>query len=304
MNATEINEKLKESLEKQIKVYPCKNLRASNLGHPCERYLYLLIKHWDERKPHDAGLQSIFNLGNKIEEFTIENLKKAGYEVITPTERSWKIDKPFITGREDIRIKDEKGFLLPVEIKGLSPIEFDKLNSIQDFFNSKKSYIRSYPAQLMIYLYYFEKEKGFFALTNKLTGQTKMIEAHLDFDYTEQLLQKAERIYKAIEENKEPEACEDCSVCQNCPLAHICGQMNRVSADIEFDGELEELIEKKNALKEKVNEIADIDLRIKQIVGDRENVITGKYQVLRKSIEKKEYVVPARTEVRLQVKKL
>lgn len=304
MNAIEINDKLKESLEKQIKVYPCKNLRASNLGHPCERYLYLLIKHWDEQKPHDAGLQSIFNLGNKLEEFTIDNIKKAGYEVITPTERSWKIDKPFITGREDVRIKDESGNLLPVEIKGLSPIEFDKLNSIQDFFNSKKAYIRAYPAQLMIYLYYFEKEKGFFALTNKLTGQTKFIEVVLDYEYTEQLLQKAERIYKALEEGKEPEACEDCSVCQNCPLAHICGQINRVSADIEFDGELEELINRKNELKEATAELYEVDARIKEIIGERENVITGTYQILRKAIEKKEYTVPARTEYRLQIKKL
>lgn len=175
MNANDINKALRESLEKQIKVYPCNNLRASSIGHPCERYLYLMVKHWNEQKPHDVGLQSIFNLGNSIEEYTIENIKRAGFEVITPTVRSWKIDKPLITGREDIRIKDENGELLPVEIKGISPFEFDKLNTVEDFMKSKRSYIRGYPAQLQTYMYYFAKEKGFFALTNKLTGETKFI---------------------------------------------------------------------------------------------------------------------------------
>lgn len=179
MDATKINERLYQAKKDKIKVYPCNNLRASNLGHPCERYLYLLIKHWDEQKPHDVGLQAIFDLGNTIEEHTIKNIQEAGFEVITPTQRSWKIDKPLITGREDIRIKDENGELLPVEIKGLSPFEYDKLNSVEDFLKSKRAYVRGYPAQLQVYMYYFAKEKGFFALTNKLTGQTKFIEMPL-----------------------------------------------------------------------------------------------------------------------------
>ena len=33
-------------------------------------------------------------------------MKEAGFECVTPTVRSWRIDKPLITGREDVRIKD------------------------------------------------------------------------------------------------------------------------------------------------------------------------------------------------------
>lgn len=155
MNATEINARLFKAKADKIKIYPCNNLRASSIGHPCERYLYLMVKHWNEQKPHDVGLQCIFDLGNTLEEHTIKNIKEAGFEVITPTVRSWKIDKPLITGREDIRIKDENGELLPVEIKGISPFEFDKLNTVDDFMKSKRSYIRGYPAQLQTYMYYF-----------------------------------------------------------------------------------------------------------------------------------------------------
>lgn len=304
MNAQQINERLEKSLEQQIKVYPCNNLRASNLGHPCERYLYLLIKHWDEQKPHDVGLQSIFNLGNSIEDFTIENIKRAGYEVITPTVRSWKIEKPLITGREDIRIKDENGELLPVEIKGISPFEFDKLNCIDDFLKSKKPYIQGYPAQLQIYMYYFAKEKGFFALTNKLTGQTKFIEMPFDFDYADRLLKKAERIYKALDENTPPEACEDISICENCSLSHICGECRRVPADIEVDDELDELINRKQELAKAKKEYDKVDKEIKQKVGEREKVITGEYLIQRKAIERKAYTIPASTQYRISIKRL
>lgn len=135
MNAVEINEKLFKAKLDKIKVYPVRNLRASNIGHPCERYLFLLIKHWQELKPHDVGLQNIFDLGNALEEHTINNIKEAGYEIITPTQRSWQFDVKggVITGREDVRIKDENGELLPVEIKSISPFEFNKLNSVEDF---------------------------------------------------------------------------------------------------------------------------------------------------------------------------
>lgn len=303
MNATQINERLYNAKKEKIKVYPCNNLRASNLGHPCERYLYLLIKHWDEQKPHDVGLQSIFDLGNTMEEYTIKNIKEAGYEVITPTVRSWKIDKPFITGREDIRIKDENGELLPVEIKGLSPFEFDKLNSIDDFFKSKRHYVRGYPAQLQIYMYHFSKEKGFFALTNKLTGQTKFIEMPFDYEYAESLLQKAERIYKALDENTPPDSCDDVNVCENCPLQHICGDVKRVPTDIETDDELETLINRKQELAASKREYEEVDKQIKARVGDREKIITGSYLITRNKIERKEYTVAARTEYRLQIKK-
>lgn len=306
MNSIEINKRLDESLQEQIKIYPCRNLRASNIGHPCERYLYLLIKHWEEQKPHDIGLQSIFNLGNTLEEHTIKNIKAAGYEVITPTQRSWQIDIKggFITGREDIRIKDENGYLLPVEIKGISPYEWDNLNTIEDFLKSKKVWIRSYPAQIMIYNLKFGKELGFFALTNKVTGKTKFIDVPLDYEYTESVLQKGERVYKALEENKVPEPCEELSFCENCPLAHVCGTCQRVPADIDTDGELDELIKRKEELAPFMSEYKEVDHTIKSKVGERAKVITGTYLLERKAVTKKAYTVPESTQYRLFIKKL
>jgi hypothetical protein len=305
MNAEMIKNALEKKAQEKIKVYPVEHLSASRLGHPCERYLYLLIKNWQDQKPHDVGLQHIFDLGNSIEDYTIARLKEAGFECVTPSVRSWKIENPLITGREDVRIKDpETGELLPVEIKGLSPIEFEKLNTIDDFLNSKKYYVRGYPAQLFVYMYKFEKEKGFFVITNKLTGEIKPIEVNLDYDFGEQCLQKAERIYKALETNTPPDSCDDVSVCEGCNLQHICGQVKRVPADIELDGELEELINRKEELKAAKAEYESVDKQIKERVGEREKIITGTYLIERKAYEKKAFTVPASTQYRLSIKRL
>lgn len=306
MNATEINEKIYQTKKEKITVYPVNHLRASNLGHPCERYLYLLITSWQELKPHDVGLQNIFDLGNTLEEHTIKNIKEAGFEIVTPTQRSWQITVKggIITGREDIRIKDENGELLPVEIKGLSPFEYDKLNSVDDFLKSKRSYVQSYPAQLFVYMLHFGKEKGFFALTNKLTGETKFIDVPFDYDLGEKYLSKAERIYKALEEKKAPEACEDITLCENCPLAHICGECRRVPADIEVDDELDDLINRKQELAEAKKEYEQVDKQIKLKVGERTKIITGTYLIERKEFVKKAFTVPESVQYRLSIKRL
>ncbi len=304
MTDQEINSRLLRAKEEKIKVYPCRNLRASNIGHPCERYLYLLITRWEEQEPHDAGLQNIFDLGNTLETHTINNLKEAGYEIITPTQYSFQIKDPLITGREDLRIKDENGELIPVEVKGISPFEFDRLKSPEDFLHSKKPYIRQYPAQLLMYMYHFGKLYGFFALTNKLTGETRMIRMDFDWDMADELLKKAERIYKAIETNCLPDAVENIELCDGCKLSHICGLCRRASADIECDDELNSLITRKYELKEYVNQYQEIDGKIKSKIGERDKVITGDYLVQRKQIRKKSYSVPERVEYRLQIKKL
>ena len=215
------------------------------------------------------------------------------------------MEKPLITGREDLRIKLEDGQFYPVEVKGLSPQEWDKLNSVQDFLNSKKYYVRAYPAQLYIYMYQFGKEKGYFALCNKLTGEIKLIEVPFDYDYAEKILQKAERIYKCIAEKKLPESCEDISVCEYCDLAHVCtANIKRVETDVDVSGELDELIEKKQKLSESYREYQEVNDLIKKAVGEREKIISNKYVFERKVIHKNEYIVQARDEVRINVKRL
>lgn len=281
-DANAISEKLLKTTESKIQIYPCHNLRASNIGHPCERYLYLLIKNWQDQKPINSTTQCIFDLGNKIEEYAIAKLKEAGYEVITPVIRSWQIDDPYITGREDILIKNpEDGDMLPGEIKGLSPYEYERLNTISDFLNSKKYYIRAYPMQLLTYMWKFNKEHGIFFIVNKLTGEMKPIDLFLK-DHEElmiQMLEKATRVNKAVEENKMPEPIDDMDVCEKCPLAHICEHSIAVPLDVEYDDELDDLIDQRDALKESKKTYEDLDDQIKEKIGQRTKVLGGKWLI-------------------------
>lgn len=305
MNAEFINNKLREKLEEKCIVYPQNNLRCSSIGHPCWRYVYLSITNWQDKAAPDAGLQGIFGLGNTLEAHVIEKIKEAGFEVFTPTTHSFRIDPQGITGREDLRIKDpETGELIPVEVKSISPFEFDKLNSFADFVNNKKPFIRAYAAQIQLYMLRFGKEYGFFALINKLTGEIKFIRCDFDYDYCENILQKADFINQCLKDKTPPDACDEIGLCEKCDLQHICGQVKRAPADLELDGELEELINRKQALAPAKKEYEEVDAQIKKLVGEREKIITGSYLVERKTIEKKEYTVAARTEHRISIKRL
>lgn len=308
LTAEYISRKIDDFVRSEIKVYPCNNLRASNIGHPCERYLYLLIRHWDKQEQHDIGLQNIFDFGNSVEAYTIQKLKDSGMEIITPTQRSWKVENPLITGREDIRIKDpDDGQLYPAEIKGLSPYEWDRLNSIEDFYSSKRHYVRGYPAQLMVYCWKFEKEKGFFVLTNKLNGRIKIIDVPFDWNRADALLKKGERIYAALADDTGrtiPDACDDISVCEECSMRHLCtAKHSRIAAEID-DGELEDKIKRRMELAPYKKEYGDVNADIKTLMCGRDRVLAGQYLVEKKIIHKREYTVKAGDESRVTIRRI
>jgi hypothetical protein len=305
MNAEQINAALSEKLKEKCVIYPQNNLRCSSVGHPCNRYVYLCITNYADRKPPDETLQSIFAVGNALEALVIEKVKEAGYEVITPTYRSFRIEPQGITGRDDLRIKDPvTGDLIPVEVKSISPFEFDKLNCFDDFAKNKKPYIRAYAAQIQLYMLHFGKEYGFFALINKLTGQIKFIRCEFDYDYCEKVLAKADYINDCLKAKEPPEACDEIGLCENCDLAHICGTCKRIPVDVELDDELDKLIKRQNELSKAVNEYNAVDREIKAKVGEREKVLTGDYIIERKPVSKEAYTVPASTYYRLNIKRL
>lgn len=154
-------------------------------------------------------------------------------------------------------------------------------------------------------MYQFGKEKGYFALCNKLTGEIKLIEVLFDYEYAEKILQKAERIYKCLEKNELPASCDDISVCEYCDLAHVCtANIKRVETDVDITGELDELIDKKQELAPAYREYSEINDKIKKVVGEREKVLSNKYIFERKVIHKEGYKVSPRDEIRINVKRL
>jgi len=304
MQAADISSRLREAARAKIANYPCNNVRASAIGEPCERRLVLSITKWDEAMPHDAGLQYIFDLGNSLETHFISQLKAAGLDVLT-TVKNFKIDKPLITGRSDFRIQDPvEGDLIPCEFKSTSPYMYDSINSMEDMLNHKYLHIRRYPGQVLSYLYAENKEYGLFFLFNKVTGRTKAIDVHFDYGYYETLLQKAERVYKHIATGTLPGMTEDSTHCIDCPFSHICGQtIDRGETAIDT-GELEELLQRREALLPMARELDEIKKQITATVGDSDRVFTASYMVESKTVQRKGYTAEARDYRRQTIRKV
>jgi len=291
MTAADITARLRDAALAKVQIYPCNNVRASEIGHPCERYIVLSITNWEDRKPHGADTQNVFDLGNAIEVEAIRRIKETGLEVLT-ARRNFKIENPLITGREDIMLQDpETGALYPCEIKGFAPLTFDSVNSVDDMLRHRRYYVRKYPAQLQMYLFHHNKEKGFFILFNKITGRIKVIEVALDYEYTEGLLKKAERVYSHIEAKTLPAGTDDTTICEDCPLIHVCGaSIDRGNTEI-ITGDLDDLLLRREELLPLSRELGDINKRVKQYMRHCDKAFTPNFFVQKRVVVRKPFVV-------------
>lgn len=284
----DIEQKWKEYKKRRIKSYPQNTLRASSIGHPCDRYLYHSIKDWKERALHDAVLQSIFDEGALHEEDAIKQLKEMGF-VVVEQQRSFQLDEPLITGHIDgILLWEEKTY--PFDIKSIGPNDFNKISSVEDLTNSHKVHQRQYPAQLQIYLLLTQSEYGCFILKNKLTGELKAIWMQIDYDYCDQILKKASRVYQALKESSPPQRTKDIRNCEDCAFKHVC------LPDLQYEGtplidneELLKLLSKRYELLEHSKQFDQIDGEVKKFfsqtgVGEK---ICGDFLVKTTSVKVK-----------------
>lgn len=203
---------IKKIISDRGKGHACNSIWASECGHKCDRYLVYQQCDWDKAKPVDEKMLLVFNEGNLQEDQLLLELQKAGVK-IKDLQQHISIAEANITGKLDCVVmeEDNKGNLayLPCEIKSMSPIVYDSINTVADF--EKYSWTRKYYAQLQCYL---KNDSGFypygyFLAKNKSTGEIKLIK---DFDYSntikfnrdywELLIKRAKNVNKAVALNK------------------------------------------------------------------------------------------------------
>jgi len=288
-----IAEKIQEYFKSQIKDWPCNSNRASEIGHPCDRYLVFLRTRGEDKKLHDWKLQSIFNEGNVHEKAVLETLINAGFR-ITEQQRPFKMNSQNITGHVDCKVLDN-GHAIPVEIKSCSPYVFKTLNTVEDLFNGKYLYLRKYPAQLTLYMLMSDIDRGCFLFKNKLTGEIKEIPMRLSYEYAESLLQKAERINKYIKDEVVPDVIpyeED--ICGQCSFLHVClPEIKREATEISDDPEVEKDLARREELKPLVREYNNLDDKLKMKFKEKDKLIIGSYLIEGKWTERKGYTVVA-----------
>lgn len=290
----DIVQRVIETKAKKIKMWPINSNRASEMGHPCERYLVYLRTRGMERPLHDIGLQFIFDEGNLHEDAVLKDLREAGVRIIEQ-QRSFEWKKYQITGRVDGKIQDDEN-IIPIEIKSFSDWNWKAINSIEDMFKSKALYMKKYPGQLMLYELMDNKELGIFILKNKQTGLLKQINVPLDFSYAESLIQKAERVNAHIQADTLPDRIlYDDNISGVCPFSHICLPDVEHKATLIDDPELEIKLDRRAELKSLKDEFDELDKEIKEKVKEKPEIVIGKWILIGKWIEKQIKPTEAKT---------
>jgi len=284
--AKSIKEKLDAGIEATIRIPKSAFSNwVSQLGHPCLRYLVYRRKNGEEGQRISIEKAKLFEAGEFYELLARKRFERAGYRLLENQE--YVTDKATkVVGKIDFMLETEDGNRYPLEVKGISEWDYDKLNTIEDFYKSDKHYIRSYPAQLNLYLYLKERELGFFYLINKKTLQDKLIPVILDYEYTETLLKKAEEINKYADGEGYPDRIEwDEFTCGECEFKHIClpEAVREGKVDIKEDTALEEMLNRRAELEPLKKEYDKLDNDIKEIgkVMEKDNTIIGNWIITR-----------------------
>lgn len=285
-----------DAKKRKIKNYPCHSNRASEAGHPCEKYLVISRTRWEEKLLHEAEVEFIFQGGRYIEKMALEDLEEGGFEVVEQARPySWREFE--LTGKIDAKVRAKGGHykdpLYPIEIKGLQQYDFDKLNAIEDFLDSKKLWIKKYPTQLVLYMLMDNVEFGAFYLKRIPRFTPKQIWIALDFTFAEEILKKLERINKHIKEGTEPAGINQPDICQYCGFLHIC-LPDMIGKEIEVidEIEIEEAIKRCEELKPAIVEHDKLEKKWKDALKGKEKVMIGDHIIIGRWVERKGFVVP------------
>ncbi len=287
----DIKERIINALEKERKIYPVNSNRASELGHPCLRYLVFLRTRWQEQTtPHVSVLLRLMH--GEIYERVAKNLIEKSNLIVVEQSRCYEWKAYQITGKIDFKIALNHKEAIPVEVKGLNPYDFQTINCIEDLLMHKKYWIRKYPAQLTLYMLMDNVEKGLFFIIDKSSFDFKCIWLDLDYVYAEELIKKAEMVNYYAASNTTPEGINDIEICQQCSFLHVClPEIKGIEIEIISDDELEAMLRRYDELKEAVKEYDQIQKIIKKQIEGKEKVLIGNFLITGKYVKRKGYTV-------------
>ncbi|MDE2106465.1 MAG: hypothetical protein KGL39_55135 [Patescibacteria group bacterium] len=298
----------KAEIKRRIETWPQHTNRASSLGHPCERHLTYCRTASEKRQKPSVELQQRFEDGKLHEDAVLRILEDARVEredghkarlLVMQRQRDLSIDPFFrthqISGHPDamVAVEDDPAHIYPVDCKSCSQYVYGRLNTLTDMQRDKSAYVRSYPAQLQLYCLGTGEPEGAFLLKDKNSGDVKQIDVPLDYDYAEQLVQKADRINAHVAAGTLPEPIDDGEVCQSCDFRHIC------PVDINYGPPLRalddpEVIDKLNLwerLKPLAKEFEAIDKEVKALFAGEPNLIVGDFHIASKPQHRDGYTV-------------
>lgn len=290
-------EKIYDEKAKKIRVTPCHTNRASEAGHPCERYLVLRRLKWQDMRLHDVKLQLIFEEGNHQEKIVLRDLEDAGVQIIEQQrDHEWRQFQ--LTAHLDGKAVLSEIEAAPIECKSMSPHIWEQINTLHDLIQSDKPWLKKYPAQIQLYLLLANAERGFLILKNKSTGELKEIEVRLDLEYAEGILKKLERVNAHVAAGTVPEAIPyDEDICERCPFFQTTClvEVKRTALQISDDPELASDLTRRAELEPLAKEFDKLDKAVKAKVKGQERAMCGNFLILGKECSRNGYEVKPTT---------
>ena len=307
--ASAMDKALDKTETRKIKVYPVSNNQASQLPHPCVRYLVYNRTRWQEKLLHSLDLQYRFDAGNYLEDVCIRYLEDAGFRVIE-SQRPFFWKKYRISGKQDGAVEYKDRTVVPFEIKSVSPNIFPALKTVEDLKSHNYFRLRMYPDQQNLYSLMNDKTGGLLILIT-FGKKPRIIPNPVDWDAGELLLKKAEAIEKHIAEESLPDRISFSEmICGSCPFMHICNPAEVFeNSEIIFDEDFVSKLDLRGKLKENHSEYERLDKEVKEkakfILGeDKEEILAGNWRITKGEKQRKKYTVPAKTLVTLSIDKL
>lgn len=307
----DIAAEIHQSMQGDIKMVEPRSNWASSLGHPCARYGVHRRLDWQSKPMHSTTTQMIFNGGKVIEKYIAKDyLERAGYTIVEAdrpisTDASGLMTRLQIGGKLDF-ICRKGDFEFPVEVKSMQSYDWEKINTIEDLLFSKKTWHKTYPGQLTLYLLGKNYPMGCFLNINKATYEPKIIWVNLDYTYAEELVKRAEVINQHVTAKTYPDRIPyEEQICGKCDFAKVClGDIIRSEAEILTNEDLISNLEKREQLKPAAKEFAELDKEIKHGLKGIKKGIAGDFAIIGKEIQQKGYTVEEKSYWNTSIKKL
>jgi len=289
-----IVEKVEEYINRKRKISPVHTNRASEIGHPCYRYLYFLRTAWDQAQLPSLAQQLVFDEGKLQEKAVLRLLEDAGFDIVEQ-QRPYEIRELKLTGHIDAKIRVNNK-LFPLEIKSMSPYFFESVNDLKDFLSHKYAHIRKIPYQLQAYLMLARENEGILILKNRSSGEIKEIIVQANERMWAEIRVKCETINTFVDKQVTPNFQEGLNeeICTTCKFAHVCLPDVKRKNDLKIieDEELISLLERRKRLKAFYDEYREVDKLITKKLEGIEKAIIGNFIVYGRWIERKGYTVP------------
>lgn len=212
-----------QAIKKSTDDKPRPHLGASQIGHRCERYLWLSFR-WASREDFDGRMLRLFWRGHEEEKYVVADLRSAGMvveEIDTATGRQFSFSHGHFSGSGDGIIRSG----VPESPNKPHVLEI-KTHSVKSFADMAKNGVeKSKPlhyAQMQVYMRQFGIDRALYLAVCKDNDQIHAERVKLDSDMADKLAEKAHRI---IMSDRMPEPMTTDATwyeCKFCHASYIC----------------------------------------------------------------------------------